>query len=89
MFQTQSLASSLRRKRSSSQPATATRTLPRMPSAGKQSLEADLQFVPGDKNFNSVRKKKDFFKKLDKKDKSGERQSLNGNQPDVVQGPKL
>ena len=86
MFQTQTLASSLRRKRSSSQPATATRTLPRMPSAGKQSLEADLQFVPGDKNFNSVRKKTDFFKKLDK---SRERQSLNGNQPDVAQGTKL
>ena len=51
--QTQTLASSLRRKRSSSQPAT--RTLPRMPSASKQSLEADLQFIPGMKSSSMYR----------------------------------
>lgn len=64
------MASSIRRKRSSSQPAT--RTLPRLP--GKQSLEADLQFVPGnglDLGFNSLRRK-ELFKKVDKKDKKVE-----------------
>jgi hypothetical protein len=42
----------LRRKRSSSQPAT--RTLPRLP---KQTIEADLQFIPGEASFRSLRRK--------------------------------